>query len=202
MLKALFGRSRTKVHSETTAKKLVGNKGSKPSLDRRPLAEVPLIKPALKKTTKKTWKDGVSQRIESVLSTKRLLGFIPPCPMLLMDGTLPLLAIVQIVHLFDVMVSIMFVLVYIVLNTYYWFVFIPMPIVEFSLSVYILWEIFILSTYNMLAGKLLLNFLSIAQASLFQGFHERLIDPKYYGYQIGAYFLLMKVFFTLLTFFL
>ena len=96
----------------------------------------------------------------------------------------------------------MFVLVYIVLNTYYWFVFIPMPIVEFSLGVYILWEVFILSTYNMLAGKLFLNCLAVAQASLFQGFHERLIDPKYYGYQIGAYFLMMKVFFTLVTFFL
>ena len=190
------------MHSETTAKNLSGKKGVKPSLGKRPLAEVSLIKPALKKKTKKTWKEAVSQKIESVLSTQRLLGFIPPCPMLLMDGTLPLLAIVQIIQLFDVMVSIMFVLVYIVLNTYYWFIFIPMPIVEFSLGVYILWEIFIRSTYNMLTGKLLLNVLSIAQASLFQGFHESLIDPKYYGYQIGAYFLLMKVFFALMTFFL
>ncbi len=190
------------MHSETTVKNLGVKKGVKLNSGKRPLAEVPLIKPALKKRGKKTWKEAVSQNIESVLNTKRLLGFIPPCPMLLMDGTLPLLAIVQIVHLFDVMVNIMFVLVYIVLNTYYWFIFIPMPIVEFSLGAYILWETFILSTYNMLAGKFLLNALSIAQASLFQGFHERLIDPQYYGYQIGAYFLLMKVSFSLLTFFL
>ena len=85
------------MHSETTAQKLGVKKGAKLSLGKRPLAEVPLIKPALKKTAKKSWKEAVSKKIESVLSAKRLLGFIPPCPMLLMDGTLPLLAIVQIV---------------------------------------------------------------------------------------------------------
>ncbi len=30
----------------------------------------------------------------------------------------------------------------------------------------------------------------------------KLVDPKYYGYQIGAYFILMKVFFAFVTWYL
>ena len=70
------------------------------------------------------------------------------------------------------MVSIMFFLVYIVLNTYYWFIFVPMPLIEIAMGVYILWETFIRASYGLLVGKSLLNLLSIAQAALFQGFHE------------------------------
>ena len=70
------------------------------------------------------------------------------------------------------------------------------------MGVYILWETFLRASYNLLLGKTLLNLLSITQAAFFQGFHERLIDPKYFGYQIGAYFILMKCLFFVVTWYL
>ncbi len=81
--------------------------------------------------------------------------------MLMMDGTLPLMAIVQIMHLFESMTHIMFFIAYIALNTIYWYIFIPMPFIEFVIGAYILWETFIRSSYNLLAGKILLNSLSL-----------------------------------------
>jgi hypothetical protein len=99
----------------------------------------------------------------------------------------------------DLVFSFVFVMTYIVLETYYWYIFIPMPIIEFFNTGYLIWELFIRSTPRYLKYRSAIFFLSFTQAILFQAFHKQLVKPEYNGYSIGAYFILLKLAFGFTT---
>jgi hypothetical protein len=90
---------------------------------------------------------------------------------MMMDGILPLIGLVSVINFLDLFVSIMFALTYIIMETNYWYIFIPMPIIEFAHTCYLLWELFMRSTSKLLYLKTALFLLSFLQALLFQGFH-------------------------------
>ncbi len=119
--------------------------------------------------------------------------------MMMLDGVLPLLGLVQVLYLMDLVFSFVFVMTYIVLETYYWFVFIPLPIIEFFHTSYLLWEFFIRSTPRFLHIRTAIFFLSFTQALLFQVYHKQLVKPEYNGYSIGAIFISLKLIFGFTT---
>ena len=87
--------------------------------------------------------------------------------MMMMDGVLPLIGLVSVINFLDLFVSIMFALTYIVMETKYWYIFIPMPIAEFFHTCYLLWELFMRSTPKLLHIKTALFSLTFIQALFF-----------------------------------
>jgi len=127
--------------------------------------------------SKKKKNDDYSEFIQSSYEKKegvsrKFLKFLPPIPMMMLDGVLPLLGMVQILYLMDLVFSFVFVMTYIVLETNYWYIFIPLPIIEFIHTGYLIWEFFMRSTSRYLHIRTIIFFLSFTQALLFQGFHK------------------------------
>ena len=87
--------------------------------------------------------------------------------MMMMDGVLPLIGLVSVLSLLDLLVSLMFALSYIILETNYWYIFLPMPIAEFIHTCYLMWELFIRSTPKLLHIKTILFSLTFIQALFF-----------------------------------
>lgn len=92
--------------------------------------------------------------------SRKFLKFLPPIPMMMLDGVLPLIGMAQVLYLMDLVFSFVFVLTYIVLETNYWYIFIPLPIIEFINTAYLIWEFFMRSTQRYLHIRTVIFFFS------------------------------------------
>ena len=87
-------------------------------------------------------------------------------PMLMMDGSLSLIACVQVSLLLDSMVSLLFVFIFVVLQTKLWYLYMILPLLDMALTLYLLWSAF-LNTHSLtLKAKLALSMLSQLQTSI------------------------------------
>lgn len=119
--------------------------------------------------------------------------------MLMLGGTLPLMGVVQMTIIMEMLVSVIFCFTYIIMSAYYWFLFIPLPLIELGTSIYFLWSIFQRLTFSTFLAKVQLSCLSILQALFFQAFHTSLVDDQHNGYQLGSVFLLMQFMFSFIV---
>ena len=94
--------------------------------------------------------------------SRKFLKFLPPIPMMMLDGVLPLIGMAQVLYLMDLVFSFVFVLTYIVLETNYWYIFIPLPFIEFINTAYLIWEFFMRSTQRYLHIRTVIFFFSFA----------------------------------------
>ena len=92
--------------------------------------------------------------------SRKFLKFLPPIPIMMLDGVLPLIGMAQVLYLMDLVFSFVFVLTYIVLETNYWYIFIPLPIIEFINTAYLIWEFFMRSTQRYLHIRTVIFFFS------------------------------------------
>ena len=79
--------------------------------------------------------------------------------------------------LLEMMFDVVFCLIYLVMNTRLWFVFLPLPLSEIIFSIFLLWSAFYRALPKYLLTKLSLTTISVSAASFFQAYHLQLVNP-------------------------
>ena len=101
--------------------------------------------------------------------------------MLMMEGSLSLIACVQVALLLDSLVSMLFTFIFVVLQTRFWYLYLLLPLLDMCFTLYLLWSAFLHTHDKTFKAKLALSLLSQLQTTLVQILTPYLIDRKYRG---------------------
>ena len=111
----------------------------------------------------------------------KALPSLPPAPMTMIGGSLPLLIVIYITLLLDFFISLIYALIFSILNSRVWYLLLPAPLLSMLLTLVVGYDTFTRVTPLYYYLRLLIFTLFLITQALFIAFQDTLIPTQYSG---------------------
>ena len=116
-------------------------------------------------------------------------------------GMIPLKLVVQICLLFEVMISLLYATIFVILSSYVWWILMTLYILEMGFSVILMTGVFSRVNKCAVGGRFLFAILSQGTLLLFWVFQDTLLDAKKKGEHLSIHYFVVRLLFDVFTFY-
>lgn len=119
--------------------------------------------------------------------------------MVMIEGTLPLITVVQVILLLEVIISFIYLLIFIILNSKVWYLLFPLPVLELLIILFVFWDTFARVNKLFLLVRIVIAIAYFIEQVLFISLESIVIVKKYRGEKLNYIYLIFRVIFDLIA---
>ena len=117
----------------------------------------------------------------------------------MIEGTLPLITVVQVILLLEVIISFIYLLIFIILNSKVWYLLFPLPVLELLIILFVFWDTFARVNKLFLLVRIVIAIAYFIEQVLFISLESIVIVKKYRGEKLNYIYLIFRVIFDLIA---